>query len=198
MEARRPAVSMVSEPMPSAGSLMVKRVPRPGVLSTEILPLCAFTIDATKLRPRPKPCSGPAAEPIWGAVKAVENVRQRLGRDAPAGIFHDDRHVIRTVPHFHPHFPAARSELNGIRQQVGQHALDLDTVHEGGGTRPGRSAVKRIPAPSAGIWNWFHLVVMSSQGSSAIFEALTVRIRLARAAGGRARSGKDGRCPARR
>src|ERR1019366_6514791 len=58
------ANSIVSLPTPSLGRRMMKRVPLPGVLSTSILPLCALTIQATKLRPRP--CSGLGAVPWPG------------------------------------------------------------------------------------------------------------------------------------
>jgi hypothetical protein len=50
------------------GQRIMKRVPLPGVLSTSILPLCVLTIQATKLRPSPRPCSGVGAVPWPGSA----------------------------------------------------------------------------------------------------------------------------------
>ena len=78
---------------------MMKRVPLPGVLSTSILPLCALTIQATKLSPSPRPCSGRGRGALAGdAIEAVEDVRQVLGGNAAAVILHDQFDERRAAP----------------------------------------------------------------------------------------------------
>ena len=89
----------------------MKRVPSFSVLSTVTAPPCALAIQATKLRPRPEPFFRVRR---WDPIEAVENVRQMAGRDAYAGVFHDQLHVIEARNQAHLHRAAGRRVFNGI------------------------------------------------------------------------------------
>src|SRR5438874_7819265 len=65
-------------------------------------------------------------------VEAVEDVREMLGRDAAAVVLDDQFHTVRIGPKRDANFTARRSKLDGVRDQVRNHALDLDAIDFGG------------------------------------------------------------------
>src|SRR5215471_9608627 len=98
----------------------------------------AFDVDGPIVRfDDPGDKAEPQSEALIGAgrragprnsVKPIENMRQILFRYASPRIFHDDFNGTGLRSELHPYLAAFRSELDGIREQVGNHAFHLYPV----------------------------------------------------------------------
>ena len=114
-----------------------KQLPRPACSSTSTSAPWAAQIDFTIDSPRPAPPCVARARAV-DAEEALEDVRQRLRRDADAVIGDLEYRVGPSRRTSQAHAPAARGVLDGVVEQVDDHLLEARAVAR---TRRGAAAL---------------------------------------------------------
>src|SRR5579862_937750 len=152
-----------------AGKVTVNRVPFDGALSTRIVPPCAFTIQATKLRPKPSPGSA-FPQVTWDGTRkkrskmcgicssGIPQPVSAISISMDSGEF---RSATCTRPPAGVNFMELESRLDSMRS--------ICTRSTSAGHSAGRSAESSTRAPSAGIWNCSTMSRTTELRSSRIF-----------------------------